>query len=136
MKIKTILTILVSSLFLTAQGAVDAKKKNQTSTQPASAQQTSTQQTMSQQATNQDVTSMQTQLTADLQLEARVLQQLRANIKNFDPSKCMILSRNGEVTIQGNVQTLAEAELIEKEAIKVNGVTRINNNLAVNVQNN
>ena len=47
----------------------------------------------------------------------------------------MILSRNGEVTLQGNVKTQAEAELMEKEAIKVSGVTRVNNNLAVIVTN-
>lgn len=136
MKVSSVLIVLVSSLFLTAQAAVDAAKKNQVEAQTrtqAAEQQTA----QADQSTTTTIagTVVQPQMSADLQLEGRILQQLRSNIKNFDPSKFMILSRNGEVTLQGNVKSQAEADQMEKVAIKVNGVTRINNNLAVNVSN-
>lgn len=141
MKIKTILVVLASSLFLTAQAAVDAGKKAQISNGQVTGQAAGQ---VSAKVSDQDKTdaasattlnAVQTQMNSDIQLEGRVLQQLRSSIKNFDPNKYMILSRNGEVTLQGNVKTQAEAELMEKEAIKVSGVTRVNNNLAVIVTN-
>ena len=145
MKVSSIFIVLVSSLFLTAQAAVDAAKKNQIEAQvrPQVAAQQAAAQINEQKTvqTDQSNTStiagtvVQPQMTADLQLEGRILQQLRSNIKNFDPSKFMILSRNGEVTLQGNVKSQVEADQMENIAIKVSGVTRINNNLAVNVSN-
>lgn len=129
----TLLTLLVSSLFLTAQAAVDAGKGagGQAGTKGASTQTQSQMQNQEQMRT-QDRLHMQT--TADLELKDRVQQQLRTNIKNYDPNKYMVLSQNGEVTLQGIVRTREQAAEMEKEVLRVRGVSRVKNNLVVETQ--
>lgn len=115
MKATTILSLTICSLFLTAQAAVDAGK--------------------SAQAKKQNPMQMQQRLhvpkVTDLQLMEMVQQQLRSSVKNYNPNKYTISSQNGEVTLQGNVATRAEAEQMEKEVLRVQGVNRVHNNLVI-----
>lgn len=118
MKATTILSLLICSLFLSAQAAVDAGK--------------------SAQAKKQNHIQTQQRLhvptVTDLQLMEMVQQQLRSNIKNYNPNKYAISTQKGEVTLKGVAQSRAEAEQIEKEILRVQGVSRVHNNLEIKAQ--
>ena len=78
--------------------------------------------------------TMPMQSSLDTQLNSRVQQQLRSNISNYNGSAHTIYSQNGEVTLQGTVRSRAEADQMEREARRVSGVTRVNNQLTIQSQ--
>lgn len=43
----------------------------------------------------------------------------------------MIMSRNGEITLEGVVQTREQAQMMEQETARVQGVSRVKNKLNV-----
>lgn len=71
------------------------------------------------------------QSASDLQLNARIQQQLRSRFRNYDSNNQRVTSQNGEVTLQGMVKSRAESQRMEQEARRVSGVTRVHNQLTV-----
>lgn len=67
----------------------------------------------------------------DLQLTVRVQQQLRTNIKNYNPNDLIINCQNEEVTLEGIVTSAAEVEQIVIVVQHVSGVKQVHNNLMV-----
>lgn len=117
MKEQTLLTLLVCTLFLTAQAAVDAKKGLG--------------------APNQMPLLVTSQVyvpnSLDLQLKENVQQQLRTSIRNFDPNRISVFSQKGEITLKGFVKTSEEADVLEHEVLRVTGVTRVRNSLLLSL---
>lgn len=117
MKEQTLVTVLVCTLFLTAQAAVDAKKGLG--------------------APNQMPLMAAPQIylpnSLDLRLKESVQQQLRSNIQNFDPNRITVLSQNGEITLKGLVKTSEESDKLEQEVLRVTGVTRVRNDLLLSL---
>lgn len=117
MKEQTLLTVIICTLFLTAQAAVDAKRGVGTPNQ------------MPLFATPQVYVTN----SLDLRLKENVQQQLRSGIRNFDPNRITVLSQNGEITLKGVVKTPEEAAELEREVLRVTGVTRVRNNLVLSL---
>lgn len=117
MKEQTLVTVIVCTLFLTAQAAVDAKKGLG--------------------APNQSPLLATPQVyvpnSLDLRLKENVQQQLRTSIRNFDPNRITVLSQNGEITLKGVVKTSEESDKLEHEVLRVTGVTRIRNDLVLSL---
>lgn len=115
MKATKILALIICSLFLTAQAAVDAGKSARTKKQnPMQNQQ-----------------RLHVPVVSDLQLMEMVQQQLRSNVKNYNPNKYTISTQKGEVTLKGVAQSRSEAEQIEKEILRVQGISRVHNNMEI-----
>lgn len=133
MKEKTFLSIFICTAFLTAQAAVDSGKSiksiNSVPTGPTKNQ-------MPSQINSQLQDQVYIPNSLDLQLKERVQQQLRTSLKNYDPNTITILSRNGEVTLKGIVRNPEEAAEMEKEVLRVSGVSRVKNNLVLSLGNN
>lgn len=117
MKEQTLVTVIVCTLFLTAQGAVDAKKGLGAQNQ------------MPLQALPQ----VYVPNSLDLRLKENVQQQLRTSIRNFDPNRITVLSQNGEITLKGLVKSSEESDLLENEVLRVTGVTRVRNDLLLSL---
>lgn len=115
MRKQTILSILMGTFFLTAQAAVDAGRT----------------------APNQMPVLPNTQVyvpnSFDLQLRDRVQQQLRSSVRNYDPNRITILSQNGEITLKGIVKSREEADQLERETLRVTGVSRVKNNVVLSL---
>lgn len=104
MKSTSLLAILlVSSLFLTAQAAVDAGVK-----------------------VGYDNSILLQQTPMDLELNKNVQQHLRSTIVNYNPNKLTIYSQNGIVTLKGTAASHAEADRIRSEVAQVPGVKNVN----------
>lgn len=120
MKQNSLFPILICSAFLTAQAAVDAGRDPVRNQMPS-------------------MNNLREQIyvpnSLDVQLKERVQQHLRSSLRNYDPNKVTILSQNGEVTLKGVVKTAEEAQEMEREVLRVNGVSRVNNNLVLNIVN-
>ncbi len=126
MKAQTMMTLIICSLFLTAQAAVDSGRYGPNSAVKAPNQ-------MPKQLSIQGSTDVYLPNTLDLQLKDRVQQQLRTGIQNFDPNRVTILSQNGEITLKGIVNSSDEADAIENEVKQVSGVTRVQNKLLLSL---
>lgn len=114
----TIVTAVLSYLFfLTADAAIDVGKRAQISSGAQSV------------LSVKELLHLQT--ISDVQLKELVQQQLRSQIKNYDPGKFKISSQNGNVIIEGDVHNQLEADLIEKTVLQVKGVEHVKNYLAV-----
>ncbi|MGZ3690890.1 MAG: hypothetical protein ACXVAX_05280, partial [Pseudobdellovibrio sp.] len=55
----------------------------------------------------------------DLQLQSRVQLEIQSQVRNFNLSRQMILSNNGEVTLEGTVASREEYNLMERAANQV-----------------
>lgn len=117
MKKQTLLTTFICTLFLTAQAAVDAKRGLSAPNQ------------MPLQTTPQ----LYVPNSLDLRLKENVQQQLRTSVRNFDPNRITVLSQNGEITLKGVVKTREEAAELEREVLRVTGVTQVRNNLVLSL---
>ena len=117
MKEQTLLTVIVCTLFLTAQAAVDAKRGV----------------TAPNQMPLHAVPQIYVPNSLDLRLKENVQQQLRTSIRNFDPNRITVLSQNGEITLRGIVKSQAEAAELEREVLRVTGVTRVRNNVVLSL---
>ncbi len=71
------------------------------------------------------------QNSTDMQLSTRVQQELQSQIKGYSANRQMVMSQNGEVTLQGTVSSRAEADRIERTAKRVRGVRKVTNNLTI-----
>lgn len=71
------------------------------------------------------------QTAADKHLTEKVQQQLKANLKNYNPDSNMIVSQKGEVILQGKVTSIEEQQKILEVIKKVKGVAKIKNQMAV-----
>ncbi|MGZ3692539.1 MAG: BON domain-containing protein [Pseudobdellovibrio sp.] len=67
----------------------------------------------------------------DTKLSTRVKNELKSKISNFNPDQFTIYSQNGEVTIQGSVNSKTESDRIEKLAHRVRGVKHVQNELTI-----
>lgn len=117
MKEKTLLTLTICTLFLTAQAAVDAKNRVGAPNQMPL----------------QAIPQVYVLNSLDLRLKENVQQQLRTSIRNFDPNRITVLSQNGEITLKGVVKNREEAAELEKEVLRVTGVTRVRNDLVLSL---
>lgn len=73
------------------------------------------------------------QSAADLRLGVSVQQELRRRFKGFNPNRQIVFTKNGQVTLSGSVDTRAEAEEMERSVRRLRGVSRVNNNLVIDV---
>lgn len=130
MKKQYIALMTISTMFFASNAVFAAGTGTKTRT-------TSTAQSKMQ-AKTQERTQMQErvldQAKLDLQLRDRVQEQLRLNIKDFDQDRLMIMSHNGDVTLDGIAKNREQARIMEQEAMKVRGVNRVHNNLAIDVE--
>lgn len=117
MKEQALLTVTICTLFLTAQAAVDAKRGLSAPNQMPL----------------QAVPQVYVPNSLDLRLKENVQQQLRTSIRNFDPNRITVLSQNGEITLKGIVKTPEEAAELEKQVLRVTGVTRVRNYLVLSL---
>ena len=60
----------------------------------------------------------------DLRLKENVQQQLRTSIRNFDPNRVIVLSQNGEITLEGVVKSPEESNEIEK-SVQISRLPRV-----------
>lgn len=71
------------------------------------------------------------QTSADLQLTARVNQQLAMRVQNFKSDNYMVYSQNGQVAIYGQASSLVEADAVIMAARTTAGVVVVINGISV-----
>lgn len=72
-----------------------------------------------------------TQSTDDFALAARVREQIRAKVRDFAYQKYNIFSQSGQITIQGQAQSLVEAEEVLSAARTTPGIKSVVNAITV-----
>lgn len=70
----------------------------------------------------------------DLRLGFSVQQELQRKVIKYNPNRQTIYTQSGEVTLSGSVNSRAEADEMERSVRRVRGVSRVNNNLVVNLE--